>query len=151
MMYEMLTGTLPFVSDTAVSVAMKQVSDIAKKPSEIVDTIPKGLEQIVTKAIEKRPADRYQTAEEMIADLDKFKANPDIDFHYDDLQDEKTQFAAVDKVNKTKSKKTKVRKTPNPSKGEGCGYSLVVPNATESVIGVLRLSGIEILETQWEK
>ena len=44
-----------------------------------------------------------------------------------------------------------VRKTPNPSKGEGCGYSLVVPNATESVIGVLRLSGIEILETQWEK
>ena len=89
---------------------MKQVSDIAKKPSEIVDTIPKGLEQIVMKAIEKRPADRYQTAEEMIADLDKFKANPDIDFHYDDLQDEKTQFVAVDKVNKTKSKKTKVRK-----------------------------------------
>ena len=44
-----------------------------------------------------------------------------------------------------------VRKTPHPSKGEGCGYSLVVPNATESVIGVLRLSGIEILETQWEK
>ena len=44
-----------------------------------------------------------------------------------------------------------MRKTPNPSKGEGCGYSLVVPNATESVIGVLRLSGIEILETQWEK
>ena len=44
-----------------------------------------------------------------------------------------------------------VRKPPNPSKGEGCGYSLVVPNATESVIGVLRLSGIEILETQWEK
>ena len=113
MMYEMLTGTLPFVSDTAVSVAMKQVSDIAKKPSEIVDTIPKGLEQIVMKAIEKRPADRYQTAEEMIADLDKFKANPDIDFHYDDLQDEKTQFVAVDKVNKTKSKKTKVRKGIN--------------------------------------
>ena len=110
MMYEMLTGTLPFVSDTAVSVAMKQVSDIAKKPSEIVDTIPKGLEQIVMKAIEKCPADRYQTAEEMIADLDKFKANPDIDFHYDDLQNEKTQFVAVDKVNKTKSKKTKVRK-----------------------------------------
>ena len=89
---------------------MTQVADIAKKPSEIVDTIPKGLEQIVMKAIEKRPADRYQTAEEMIADLDKFKANPDIDFHYDDLQDEKTQFVAVDKVNKTKSKKTKVRK-----------------------------------------
>lgn len=39
-----------------------------------------------------------------------------------------------------------MRKTPNPSKGEGCGYSLVVPNATESVIGVLRLSGIEILK-----
>lgn len=44
-----------------------------------------------------------------------------------------------------------IRKTSNPAKGEGCGYTVIVPNAVESVIGILRLSGIEIIETSWEK
>lgn len=47
--------------------------------------------------------------------------------------------------------KSTIRKTPNPSKGEGCGYSVIVPGATDSAVGILRLSGIEILETQWER
>lgn len=47
--------------------------------------------------------------------------------------------------------RAQIKKTSNPSKGEGCGYSVVVPDATESVIGILRLSGIEILETVWVK
>lgn len=109
MMYEMLTGTLPFTSDSAVSVAMKQVQDTAKRPSEIVDTIPAGIEQIVMKAIEKQPAFRYQTAAEMIKDLEEFKANPAIIFPYGD--DEKTQTVVVNKVaDKKPAKKVKVKK-----------------------------------------
>ena len=109
MMYEMLTGTLPFIADSAVSVAMKQVQDIAKRPSEIVETIPAGLEQIVLKSIEKQPSFRYQTAGEMIKDLEEFKANPAIIFPYGD--DEKTQTVVVNKVAEKKpAKKVKVKK-----------------------------------------
>lgn len=109
MMYEMLTGVLPFVSDTAVSVAMKQVQDTAKKPTEIVETIPAGLEQIVLKAIEKQPSFRYQTAEEMNTDLMSFKYNPAIIFPYG--EEEKTQTVVVEKVKTKKpAKKVKAKK-----------------------------------------
>lgn len=47
--------------------------------------------------------------------------------------------------------KSQIKKTANPSKGEGCGYSVVVPDGTDSVVGILRLSGIEILDTVWVK
>ena len=109
MMYEMLTGVLPFVSDSAVSVAMKQVQETAKKPTEIVDTIPAGLEQIVLKAIEKQPSFRYQSAQEMLKDLQAFKSNPAIIFPYG--EDEKTQTVVVNKVaDKKPAKKVKVKK-----------------------------------------
>lgn len=107
MMYEMLTGTLPFVSDTAVSVAMKQVSDTAKNPSEIVDTIPHGLEQIVMKAIQKQPDERYQTAEDMLNDIKEFKSNPAVVFPYDD--EDKTQTVMVESLKNNKEKKNKVK------------------------------------------
>ncbi len=112
MMYEMITGTLPFVSDSAVSVAMKQVSDTAVRPSEIVDTIPQGLEQIVLKAIEKNAADRYQSTDEMLKDLNEFKLNPAIVFPYGQ-EIEKTQVIPVKKTTdkkKTTPKKPKVKK-----------------------------------------
>ena len=109
MMYEMLTGVLPFVSDSAVSVAMKQVQDTAKRPTEIVDTIPTGLEQIVLKAIEKQPSFRYQTAAEMLNDLQEFKKNPAVIFPYG--ADEKTQTVVVTKVaDKKTAKKVKLKK-----------------------------------------
>lgn len=112
MMYEMLTGTLPFVSDTAVSVAIKQVSDTARRPSEIVQSIPKGLEQIVLKAIEKNADDRYPSAQRMLKDLMRFKANPAIEFNYED--DGKTQTVMVEKVAK---KTTKKKNGANVKKG----------------------------------
>ncbi|MEG2082303.1 MAG: protein kinase, partial [Oscillospiraceae bacterium] len=80
MMYEMLTGTLPFQSETAVSVALQQLSDTAKSPRELVPEIPKGMEQIVMRAIEKDPQDRYQTAQAMAADLKTLKENPSATF-----------------------------------------------------------------------
>ena len=69
MMYEMITGKLPFQSETAVSVALQQLSDSAQPVSELVADVPKGLEQIIMKAIEKDPDKRYQSAGEMRKDL----------------------------------------------------------------------------------
>lgn len=76
MMYEMATGKLPFNSDSPVTVAMMQISDEAKKPSELVPDIPKGLEQVICCCMEKDPLDRYQNAEEMLRHLHKLRDNP---------------------------------------------------------------------------
>lgn len=80
MMYEMATGTLPFNADSPVSVAMKQVSDEPAPPREINPYIPVGLEQIILRAMAKDPDDRYRSAEEMIAQLQKLRENPKIIF-----------------------------------------------------------------------
>lgn len=81
-MYEMLTGQLPFQSDNAVSVAIMQLQHDAKRPREIVSTIPLGLEQITMRAMQKSPSSRYSSAAEMLMDINDFKRNPSIKFDY---------------------------------------------------------------------
>ena len=83
MLYEMLTGKLPFVADNAVSVALMQLQAKPVMPRELNPSIPKGLEQITMRAMEKNPVDRFQSAGEMLDDLDEFRRNPNIVFHYD--------------------------------------------------------------------
>ncbi len=82
MMYEMLTGQLPFESDNAVSVAIMQMQTDPKRPQEINSDIPDGLEEITLKAMQKDPHKRYQSAAEMLYDIDEFKNNPSIRFEY---------------------------------------------------------------------
>lgn len=80
MMYEMSTGQLPFTADTPVSVALMQVNDSPTPPREINPHIPVGLEQIIMRAIEKDPTERYQSAEEMLGHILKLRENPKIIF-----------------------------------------------------------------------
>ena len=68
-LYEMLTGTVPFKGDSAVTVALKHVNEMAPEPATLVPGLPYALNQIVLKAIAKDPMDRYQTAEEFARDL----------------------------------------------------------------------------------
>ncbi len=82
LLYEMLTGKKPFDGDTPVAIALKHMQSTPKKPTEINETIPEGLEQIVLRAMQKEPGQRYQTAGEMIKDLEEFKKNPAIIFEY---------------------------------------------------------------------
>ena len=82
MLYEMLTGQLPFQSDSAVSVALMQVNDEPIPPRSINGNIPVGLEQITMRAMQKDPKLRYQSAAEMLLDLDEYKRNPSIRFDY---------------------------------------------------------------------
>ncbi len=81
-LYEMLTGRKPFDGDTPVAIALMHMQTDPKKPSEINETIPEGLEQIVMRAMQKEPNARYQTAHEMINDLEEFKKNPGTIFDY---------------------------------------------------------------------
>ncbi|MGI6403874.1 MAG: Stk1 family PASTA domain-containing Ser/Thr kinase [Oscillospiraceae bacterium] len=82
MLFEMLTGKLPFEAETAVSVAIKQIQSQAVLPTELNANIPKGLEDITVRAMRKNAAQRYQSAAEMIEDIERFKQNPSIQFEY---------------------------------------------------------------------
>jgi beta-lactam-binding protein with PASTA domain/predicted Ser/Thr protein kinase len=68
-LYEMLTGTVPFKGDSAVTVALKHVNEMAAEPAQLVPGLPYALNQIVLKAIAKDPDQRYQTADQFARDL----------------------------------------------------------------------------------
>ena len=82
MLYEMLTGKLPFDADNAVSVALMQVNTEAQPPRTINPKIPVGFEQITMKAMQKSTRERYQSAAEVLMDLEELKRNPNIKFDY---------------------------------------------------------------------
>lgn len=82
MMYEMLTGRLPFDADSPVTVALKQIQSEPPRPGSINPEIPEGLEMITMRAMQKDSTRRYQSAAEMLRDIDDFKKNPSIDFAY---------------------------------------------------------------------
>lgn len=80
--YEMLAGEVPFEADSAVSVALMQLQKEPKKLTEINPDIPIGIEQICIHAMQKNPDDRYQTATEMLLDLETVIRNPNATFDY---------------------------------------------------------------------
>ena len=80
MLYEMLTGTLPFKADSPVAVAMMQVSEEPVAPREINSQIPVGLEQIVLKSMNKAPEERFGCASAMEKALEYFAKNPAVVF-----------------------------------------------------------------------
>ncbi len=82
MLYEMLTGRLPFQADSAVSVAIMQLQREPQLPTEINGSIPQGLEQITMHAMQKSQERRYQSAAEMLCDLGNFRKDPTLTFAY---------------------------------------------------------------------
>ena len=81
-LYEMITGRLPFEGDTPVSVAIQHINSIPLSPREIDPTIPEALEAITMKAMAPNPDNRYPSADAMLADLEEFRKNPNINFDY---------------------------------------------------------------------
>ncbi len=81
-LYEMLTGKLPFDAESAVSVAIMQLQRDPKLPTEINPAIPVGLEQITIHAMQKTQERRYQSASEFLCDLEQFKKDPTATFDY---------------------------------------------------------------------
>ena len=103
-LYEMITGRLPFEGDTPVSVAIQHINSIPLSPRELDAELPEALEKITMKAMAPSPANRYSCADEMLADLEEFRKNPNISFDYDLLtvapleaenDDEKTQIHSI--------------------------------------------------------
>src|SRR5436305_4184145 len=70
-LYELLTGKTPFEGDTPVEIAMKHLSAVPKPPSQLRPDVPPELDKVVLRALAKDPDDRYQSADEMEADLER--------------------------------------------------------------------------------
>ena len=85
-MYEMLTGRLPFEGDSAVSVAIQHISSMPLQPREINPDVPVGLETITMRAMASDLNQRYQSAEVLYDDLESFRKNPDADFDYSEKE-----------------------------------------------------------------
>ncbi len=77
MLYEALSGRVPFEGDSAVAVAMKQVSEAPQPPSHFNPAVPRALDSVVLRALAKDPANRFTTADQFIEALDRAEADPD--------------------------------------------------------------------------
>lgn len=105
-LYEMVTGRVPFEGETPVSVALKQVQEEPIPPIEITE-IPQGLNQIILKAMSKDKMLRYKKAEDMIIDLDLVLKNKDVDLSNieDSLKESITRI--IPTINSSSNKKNK--------------------------------------------
>ncbi len=117
-LYEMLTGRLPFEGDSPVSVAIQHINSIPLTPRELNPDIPEALEAITMKAMAPNPDRRYLSADDMLEDLEEFRKNPNINFDYtmEDLRqteesDEPTQIVSSSLSNSGSLR----RKTMEPS------------------------------------
>ena len=93
-LYEMVTGVVPFNGDSPVTVAVKHIQEKAIPPKNINKNIPNSLNDLIMKAMEKDPVNRYQTAKEMISDLEKIKRDPNASILAKNSEDE-DQFTRV--------------------------------------------------------
>jgi serine/threonine-protein kinase len=116
MMYEMLTGVKPFDADNPLTVVLMHMQKGAKPPRLINDSIPEGLEEIVMRAMQADPGKRYQSASEMIKDIEEFKRNPAINFAYSyaDTQTMNFEPAGKSAVSKAYSDTTEPESRPIP-------------------------------------
>ena len=95
-MYEMMTGKVPFDADTPVSVALKHMQEDPEEPIEINPNLPSAVNDIIMKAMQKDTTLRYQSATEMLVDLRKALKDPDGDFVE---QEEYDPTAMTQKIN----------------------------------------------------
>ena len=115
MLYEMLTGKLPFEADSAVSVAIMQLQTEAQLPTEINPSIPLGVEQITLRAMRKDASERYSSAAEMLRDLERIKKDPDLVFdNHVFIDNSPTRF--IEKIDAEDSEDEVVTKNPKEMK-----------------------------------
>ena len=110
MMYEMLSGHLPFDADDVVEVAIKQISDQPKSLREIAPEVPGALVEITEKAMAKLPQNRYASAREMLDALDTYVQNPSVMFEYQYITED-----APEKVVKRTMNQNRAHRQQEPS------------------------------------
>lgn len=144
MMYELLTGTLPFRGDNAVEIALKHLKEPIPRVTTEIPELPQSIENIIVKATAKNPKNRYNNAEEMYEDLktclDKDRMHePPVSFKYDEGIDEDTVVVAKNSsVDDSLVKEIKDAKNPKNKK-------LIIAGIVFAALAVLTLFALLIL------
>lgn len=116
-LYEMVTGRVPFDADTPVSVALKHMQEKPVPPIELNPAIPQSLNDLILKAMEKDPNMRYSTATEMIEDLDKILKNPEAEVGVVDKSQARARRIQQEDNQTNQSKSAKFKKYLEEHKG----------------------------------
>ena len=115
-MYEMMTGRPPYDGESPVAVAIQHINGGAAMPSTLNPNIPGGLEQIIMKGIALEIQDRYVSATQMLQDMEEFRKNPAILFHYRSIVDDATRPITV--INTPGKPRTTAEKVVQAKTGE---------------------------------
>ena len=118
-MYEMLTGKVPFDSDTSVSVALKHMQETPVAPMDVNENIPQAVNDIILKAMQKEPMTRYQSATAMLNNLARALKEPDGDFVGEDNLDDgltRRMGAITPDMERNSNVRTKKKKQNNFAK-----------------------------------
>ena len=134
-LYEMLTGRLPYEGDSPVAVAIQHINSIPLSPRELEPDIPEALEAITLKAMASDVNKRYISADAMLTDLEEFRKNPNINFdfrpedmRFSDGEDEPTQIIGAN----TPSAMTGGRRMVRPAADEDATQRIPRPRSGES-------------------
>lgn len=127
-LYEMITGRLPFEGDTPVSVAIQHINSIPLSPRELDPEIPEALESITMKAMAPNPDNRYANADEMLADLEEFRKNPTINFDYGTSE----PLSAESDLDKTQVHTAVTSAGSTPEEDDGEQTAIVRPKESNS-------------------
>ena len=112
-MYEMVTGRVPFDSDTPVSVALKHMQEEPVEPIVLKPDLPKSVNDIILKAMKKNTEERYASATEMLKDLERALKQPDGNFVFGDEPDNfKTQRIDLDYITKSEQRSKENKEEP---------------------------------------
>lgn len=100
-LYELVTGRVPFDAESPVSVALKHIQEPVVPPKEINENIPDSLNKLILKAIEKEPIRRYQNVSDMVNDMKSIQRNKELNIIMSDYDQDATRVLNSDEINKT--------------------------------------------------
>jgi serine/threonine-protein kinase len=131
-MYELLTGALPYDAESPVTVALKHIQDSPVEPLHVDSSIPRAVNDIVLEAMEKDMTMRYQTVREMIDDINEALNNPEKELRHHDISNDTTRVIPVGEINEALEKDKTVKK------------KRIWPKILIAVLGLVMLTGLFI-------
>lgn len=134
-MYEMSTGRLPFEAENPLSVALKQTQEVPVPPRQLNENIPKGLENIILKLMQKEQSKRYQNARSLIEDLNRLKNDSKSQLVYDDEEEEIDSPTQV--LPAVKDEDMKKAKKSNPSKKKSKNKKIIIGAVFAALLAAL--------------